>query len=742
MKSDFEYVKKKLEEAPAALPASLQPDEVVRRLREETAENSEAPEGTGTNEPETKPKKGVIRRLLPLVAVAAAVALLVGLLPRVTRNKPADTDRAAPTLTGGETEGKAAPADYSAVARVLKRNKTRSDVINAIDDFFSGWESDSYLLVDEKAADSAVPNAESDTPAAPAITGAAGSEKGYSELNTVEKDVDEADVIRTDGSYIYVLKDAAPSAYYCGFYGAWDMAAETGTRAQTFSIVDPNGGSPALLSSLRLTLTEENATEVLRERGYDGFYLWGDYAILTGSETAFTSGGMRYDEEGQYWDFYGDVKTERTALISIYDLTDKSAPALVRDLYFDGELLETRITGGRLLAVSQWAPYPETVVYDDATTFIPCAGDRDELVPAENITVDSSAEDAGAFVTVSLLDLSDVSAVPQSASVLGRAWKLYCAKNAVYVYGGHSRYRMFSADWTEILDVHKLDISGSTPLYVGKASFENASVLTDYALNEYNGYLRLALHFQKDWTDRKNVAVVLNPDMTECGRSEPFGEDEDIRSVRYDGDMLYVVTFRNTDPLFAVDLSDPAQPVIRGEVKLPGYSAYLHPVAGYMVGVGYGGTETGVDGSAKLSLFDVSDPENPKELDSVVRPDTWFMTEHKAFVPVGEDGFLVLYNSYLYEAPETEELPEETAKQHGGWSYVKVADGKLVEVASAEIDDADPCRALYIGDVVYFYVHVWGRGEWKGDEYTETPDAFILTGYDFATGQALGSLTL
>ena len=94
MNSDFEYVKKKLEEAPAALPASLQPDEVVRRLREETAENSEAPEGTGTNEPETKPKKGVIRRLLPLVAVAAAVALLVGLLPRVTRNKPADTDRA------------------------------------------------------------------------------------------------------------------------------------------------------------------------------------------------------------------------------------------------------------------------------------------------------------------------------------------------------------------------------------------------------------------------------------------------------------------------------------------------------------------------------------------------------------------------------------------------------------------------------------------------------------------------
>ncbi len=792
MNNDFEIVKEKLENADAPLPESLKPEAVVKRLE---TEGAWVPADAETTK-EKKHKKGIIRRFTPLVAAAAVIALLIGVLPKVTRNKPSGTNNGAPDRNVTQV----APDDYSAVAAALQKNKARSMLSDAIDDIFggfgyfgwskatdrAGWTVEEDYA-EEPAAESAIGgNVKSNSAPVTAQNADGASERGsYSELNTVEKDVDETDVIRTDGKYIYVLKNAGSSNYYYRFYGAWDMVAESGTRVQTFTIVSPNDGDPAKLSETKLTLTEEGAAEVVRERAYTGFYIYGNYAVLTGSEIRFTSGGMQYDEEGQYWDFYGNVEIETRALVTVYDITDKAAPVHVRDLWFSGNLLETRVVNGRLLAVSLWSPDFDVITYEDAGTFVPCAGSDGELVPAGNITVDEEATDAEQYLTVSLFDLNNVSSDPQSASVLGSAWDIYCSKNAVYVYGSHSRYRLLSSDWLQVLDVHKLDITGDAPAYIGKASFEDAEVLNDYALNEYNGNLRLALHFFKDWTNRDNAVVVLGPDMAELGRTEAFGKGEDIKSVRYDGDLAYVVTFRNTDPLFAIDLSDPANPVIRGEAKLPGFSAYLHQVGGYMVGVGYGGTEEGLDGSGKISLFDVTDPDNPTEIDQIVLDDTTFMTDHKAFVPVGDDGFIVLYSYYNdyywvdavddaetdegeYETdepatevadeepgdvdadePSTATVDEEPGEPDGygrdeskygcGWIYVRVENDRLVKVSSAERGSEDANRALFIGENVYFYTHAYGYFE-SDDEYV--PDSWLITGYAFASGAEKGSLTL
>jgi len=121
-----------------------------------------------------------------------------------------------------------------------------------------------------------------------------------------------------------------------------------------------------------------------------------------------------------------------------------------------------------------------------------------------------------------------------------------------------------------------------------------------------------------------------------------------MKSARFMGDVLYLVTFMQTDPLFVVDLSDPEKPEIKGELKIPGFSTYLHPAGdGLLIGVGEGGTMTGTDGTAKISLFDVSDPAEPKELDNYTTNFAGsFITNHKAFMVIDENTFAIPFFTY------------------------------------------------------------------------------------------------
>ena len=723
MEKDFEFVKEKLENAKVTLPASLSPDAVVHSLRE--AENTEPGE-----EPVKKTERvRVFRRVAAsLLAAAAVFALIFGLLPRLTKPDPAKTPT-DPAVTE-EVRGTRAKT-YDAVYNLMQKNAA----IGRVSDFFSDFSVRGFLKTKNFDMDGAMPE---DVPNVSPATETAGAtdDKSHSELNTVEAGVDETDVIRTDGDYIYVLKNAASSAYSYGMYASWDMAVETGGRVQTLNVLAPNAGSPVLVSSVRLTLTEEGATEIAKERSYSGFYLWGNYAVLTGSETEFKGGSMRYNEEEGYWDFYGSVESETNGLVTVYDLSDKTNPTLVRDLYFSGTLADTRIVDGKLIVASAYHPDFEHIVKTEPATFIPCAGDKDDTVAPEDIVTDDGVEIEG-YMTVSTADLSDLSAEVQSVSVMGNLWDLYCSKNAVYVYGSHDRYRVLSG-WTGVLDVHKVDISGEKPVYIGQKSFEGAAVLNDFALNEYEGNLRLTLHYRKDWTDRETVVVVLSPDMEELGRSEAFGVGEDIKSVRYDKNLVYVVTFLNTDPLFAFDLTDPQNIVKLAEVKLPGYSAYLHPVNGYLVGVGYGGTETGVDGSAKLSLFTAT-PDDMKELDSLVVDNAWFNTNYKAFVPVGEDGFLVLCTRWAEPPADGEWTDEYESKTLAGWMYVKAADDKLETVASGFLNTDGVERALFIGGEVYLYGCEY-RYETDERGYGVPIRTDFLTGFSMTTGETLGEV--
>ncbi len=156
-------------------------------------------------------------------------------------------------------------------------------------------------------------------------------------------------------------------------------------------------------------------------------------------------------------------------------------------------------------------------------------------------------------------------------------------------------------------------------------------LLNQWAMDEYNGYLRVATTVTYNWRDHVgNNIYVLDKKLRIVGKLEGLEEGERIYAVRFMGDKAYVVTYRETDPLLVVNLSDPEHPRVDGILKIPGYSTYLHPIGkNLMVGVGKNDR-----GKVKVSLFDVSDPENPEELDTYYM-DAWWsdvLSTHHAFL--------------------------------------------------------------------------------------------------------------
>ena len=177
-------------------------------------------------------------------------------------------------------------------------------------------------------------------------------------------------------------------------------------------------------------------------------------------------------------------------------------------------------------------------------------------------------------------------------------------------------------------------------------------VENQYCIDQYGDALRITT---TDYDYAKDVDIsslyVLNRDLKIIGKLKDIAPDEQVKSTRFMGNTAYVVTFRNTDPLFVIDLTVPEQPVIKGKVKLPGFSTYLHPITDtLLVGIGYDGSETdAIYDSVKLSLFDVSDPAQPKEVDTHVikSASTSVERDPKAVVYDSERGILGL--PFVYE---------------------------------------------------------------------------------------------
>jgi uncharacterized secreted protein with C-terminal beta-propeller domain len=216
------------------------------------------------------------------------------------------------------------------------------------------------------------------------------------------------------------------------------------------------------------------------------------------------------------------------------------------------------------------------------------------------------------FIGLNILD--DEQELANMTVLMGGASTMYVSLGNIYV-----TYPTWNGEQGDYTSIYRISVAQDKFAFEAKGSVAGY-VLNQYSMDEYNGYFRLATTSQKNST--QNNVFILNMNLTTVGKLENLAVTERIYSARFMGDRAYLVTFRQIDPFFVLDLSDPADPKVAGELKIPGYSSYLHPYdADHVIGLGV------ENSTVKLSLFDVTNVNSPREMAKYVIEGDWTYSE-------------------------------------------------------------------------------------------------------------------
>ena len=314
--------------------------------------------------------------------------------------------------------------------------------------------------------------------------------------------------------------------------------------------------------------------------------------------------------------------------------------------------------------------------------------------------------DSQSYLTVTLLDTASDGTNAQMKAVLGGGTDIYCTDSVLLVAArDHTdavTYSNMAGD--EIASF----VSGAADTrlfafslqdgvrYQGSAKIDG-TLLNQFAMDAHNGYYRIATTAEDG-----SCLTVLNESLETVGKLGGIAPGEDIYAVRFLGDTAYLVTFYQIDPLFIVDLSDPANPAVTGELKIPGFSSYLHPYAeNLLIGIGESGDENGATGKVKVSLFDVSDMQDPKEISSVVFDGAQYtsstaQSDHHAYLTLPDGAFAIpVYESGTVSQPGASKA-----------CVLTVENGTLrvIETYSPDIEGEDVyaiARLTFAGDTLY-----------------------------------------
>lgn len=389
----------------------------------------------------------------------------------------------------------------------------------------------------------------------------------HSETNNQVKDVEEADIVKTDGKYIY----------YCN------------RNNKKINIARINGTDMKEASSIKLSDKETLLEMVLFEN---------KLLVIT----------QGYLKDCITYCYY-------------YDITDRADPKEIAKLSQDGYYVTSRTINEVVYIIT--SHYSHGVYRDDEDgiyyDLIPeCNGDRiepcDILLPE---TLESTS-----FTIITAYDAKENNKKFKSQlSFLGASEILYATTDNIYL----TRSVFIDGKTTDsgiyqYTDIYRIGLNNKELAVTGKATVPGR-VLNQFSMDEKDCCLRIATNihrynYSQDKTHVGNMeynkVFCLDKDMKIIGESDMLGIDEQIKSVRYIGDIAYVVTFRQTDPLYAVDLTDPKNPKTLSELKIDGFSTYMHPYGSdYLIGIGFDADpKTGWTTGLKVTVFDVSDPKD------------------------------------------------------------------------------------------------------------------------------------
>jgi len=445
----------------------------------------------------------------------------------------------------------------------------------------------------------------------------------YSTTNVQVEGVDEGDFVKNDGKYIYMIK--GNELVIVEAYPAED--------AEVVSKTSING----------------TPTQI---------YLNGDRLAVTGTRGS-------YDKETINGKFYQNYYNSNT-FIYVYDIYDKEEPRLENSIEIQGNYVNSRMIGKYVYAVVQ-----ERVNYPDVQLpEIKQEGEEQEIQPGD-IEYIEYPDYGYSYTHVAALDITLDDAQPEDqVYLLGTSVTIYASQENLYLTHqirgnmekGVGELGLISTEKTAI---HKISLNKEMIGYKGKGEVPG-HILNQFSMDEFDGNFRIATtigQVSRNGAGSTNNVYVLDEGLNVIGRLENLAPGEKIYSARFMGEKGYLVTFKKVDPLFVIDLSNPANPKVLGELKIPGYSDYLQPYdENHIIGIGKDAVEAEEGNFAwyqgiKVALFDVSDVENPKEIDNMVigdrGTDSEALRDHKAVLFSKDKNLLVLPIS-LYEISQPE----------------------------------------------------------------------------------------
>ena len=443
------------------------------------------------------------------------------------------------------------------------------------------------------------------------------TEKQITSSTNVRTDgVDEGDFVKTDGNYIYAFRNSYDT--------------NTVSKVEIFQVDNTN---PKKVSSISLA-------------DFKGFsitdmYIKDDKLLLIGQQSDLSKKDIKhiYESDGgnfenyqanswsdSYGCLYKDVAVAKKAAINtntiysrtiIYNVSNKEHPILETSTFQDGTLEETRMVENVLYVISSRSFSPDKINKKEPATYIPqvCG----QVLNEKDVYVEEK-ETGCNYTVLSSYDVTQKKYIDQKADY-GNSNMLYMGKENLYILSMQNEYLTKDSTNTDAMQqehIVKYSYTNGSMNRMASGTV-NGYIFNDYCVDEQNGYLRVVTTYYNTDGIPKNGLFVLDSNLKQVGSIKGLAKNETIYSARFTGDMVYFVTYRNTDPLFTVDLSDPENPVLMGALKLPGHSDYLHPVTDtLLLGIGEETTSNGTTVGLKLSLYDISNPKKVKEISKKV----------------------------------------------------------------------------------------------------------------------------
>lgn len=388
----------------------------------------------------------------------------------------------------------------------------------------------------------------------------------YSNTNVRQEGVDEADVAKTDGRYLYVLEDDG------------DYVSIVDTKINMKKISEIKAPKDETIEEFYLTEKNKKVVMICSNSSDDDYE---DVEDVTRSSLI-------------------SKQTEGTQVVT-YDVQDKKHPKKVGKVSQSGEYESSRISDGYLYLFSNyWVP--ENWKKKHPETYIPYVDDS--LMKAKDICLPDGMKGC-MYEIISAIDLKHPDKIADSKAIFSEGGDAYVSNKNIYYY---------EEEWTgngkqEKTLLRKLSYKKGKLAVVAQKTFRG--YLNDsFSIDEYDGYLRMVVT-----RGRTNAVYVLDQKLKLTGKITNLAKDERVYSARFLGDTGYFVTYKEMDPLFSVDLSNPKNPKILGRLKIPGFSNYLHFYGeDKLLGIGMDVDKKGdVTDGVKLSMFDISDKKNVKE---------------------------------------------------------------------------------------------------------------------------------